>query len=195
MKKYLLSIMLAGGLNLAVYAGEIYNLEPTHSFVEFHYNHMGFSNPSGKWFATGNLNLDAKSLAKSSADITIKIGDIVTGVDKLNEHLKGPDFFDVAKYPTATFVSQKISNIHGKKFDLTGTLTLHGVSKPVTLHVTQNEWAVSKITNVKTAGFSATATIKRSDYGLSMYVPAVSDEVKLNIEIEAQLADNAKKSS
>lgn len=192
MKKYLLSIMLAGGLSATAYAAETYNLEPTHSFVEFHYNHMGFSNPSGKWPATGTLSLDSKDIAKSTANITIKIGDIITGVDKLNEHLQSADFFNVAKYPTATFVSQKISNIKGKQFDLTGMLTLHGISKPVTLHVTQNALAVNKVSNLKSAGFSATGTIKRSDFGVDMYAPAVSDEVKLNIELEAQLADSKK---
>lgn len=193
MKKLLLILSATTGIVTAANATDLYNIESTHSFVEFHYNHMGFSNPSGKWMVNGTLDLDQKNLAKSKTNITINIGDIVTGVPKLDEHLKSADFFDATKYPTATFVSQKVSNIKGKKFDLNGLLTLHGVTKPVTLHVTENMIGLNKVYDKQTAGFSATAEIKRSDYGINLYVPAVSDQIKLDIEIEAQLADNKKK--
>jgi polyisoprenoid-binding protein YceI len=188
MKKFLIALGLAGALSGLATADETYNLEPTHSYVEFHYNHFGYSNPSGKWFASGSLNFESQNLAKSSANITIKVGDIITGIPKLDEHLKSSDFFDVTKYPTATFIGNKVTNIHGKQFDLGGVLTLHGIAKPITLHVTQNLLAVNPMNKLQTAGFSAKAEIKRSDFGLANYIPAVSDEIKLNIEIEAQLA-------
>ncbi|MBX9597294.1 MAG: YceI family protein [Burkholderiales bacterium] len=188
MKKYLIALGLSAALSGFANAGEIYNLEPTHSYVEFHYNHMGYSNPSGKWYANGSINFESKDIAKSSANITITVGDIVTGIPKLDEHLKSGMFFDVKKYPTAKFIGDKVTNIKGKQFDLGGQLTVHGVTKPVTLHVTQNTLAPNPMNDIQSAGFSATATIKRSDFGIANYVPAVSDEINLNIEIEAQLA-------
>lgn len=188
MKKSLLTLGLIAGFSFAANAGEVYNLESTHSYVEFHYNHFGFSNPSGKWFANGTVTLDQKDLTKSSANITIKVNDVITGIPKLDEHLQGVAFFDTKKFPTATFVSKSVSNVNGKQFDLNGTLTVHGVAKPVTLHVTQNTLAVNPVSDKQTAGFSATADIKRSDFGITTYVPNVSDEIKLNVEIEAQLA-------
>lgn len=186
MKKLLIALVAVSGL---AYAGtETYTLDSTHSYVEYHYNHVGFSNPSGKWLANGTLQLDDKKFANSSANITIQVESVVTGLPVLDEHLKGVDFFDVAKYPTATFVSTKIAKINGKKFDLVGNLTLHGVTKPVTLHVVTNDHKVSPITKLDTVGYSATTTIKRSDFGLAAYVPAVSDEVRLDIELEAAKA-------
>ncbi|MDD3266772.1 MAG: YceI family protein [Burkholderiales bacterium] len=187
MKKLLLALVAVSGLAYA--ETTTYTLDPTHSSVEYHYNHIGFSNPSGKWLANGSLQLDDKKLANSSANITIQIESIVTGIPILDEHLKGADFFDIAQYPTATFVSSKVTKIKGKTFDLVGNLTLHGVTKPVTLHVTENAHKVNPISKLDTVGYSATATIKRSDFGLAAYVPAVSDEVRLNIELEAAKAD------
>ena len=188
MKKHLIALALTAGLYGFANASDSYNLEPTHSYVEFHYNHLGFSNPSGKWFATGKINYESQDIAKSSANITIQVGDIVTGVPILNEHLTSAMFFDVKKYPTATFIGNKVTNIKGKQFDLGGELTVHGVTKPVILHVTQNALAVNPMNDTTTAGFSATATIKRSDFGIASFIPAVSDEIRLNVEVEAQLA-------
>lgn len=165
----------------------IYNIEPTHSYVEFHYNHMGYSNQSGKWFANGTVDLDQKDLAKSTANITINIGDINTGIVKLDEHLKGNEFFDVTKFPTATFVSNKVTNKHGKNFDLEGMLTLHGVTKALTLHVTENMLGTNPMTKLSTAGFSATGQFNRSDFAMGKYIPMISDNIKLDIEVEAYI--------
>lgn len=185
MKKLLLTLGLISGFSSLAVAGETYTLEPTHSYVEFHYNHLGFSNPSGKWYATGSLNFESQNIAKSSAKINIQVADIATGLPKLDKHLKSADFFDVEKYPTATFVSTKVTDIKAKQFNLVGVLTLHGVSKPITLAVTQNADQANPNNGVQTAGFSATANLKRSDFGIANYVPKVGDEIQLNIEIEA----------
>ncbi len=184
MKKLLLTLGLIGGFTTLAFA-DTYTLEPTHSYVEFHYNHVGFSNPSGKWYATGSLNFESQNIAKSSAKIDIQVANIVTGLPKLDKHLQSADFFDVAQYPTATFVSNKVTDIKGKQFNLVGVLTLHGVSKPITLAVTQNADQINPNNGIQTAGFSATANLKRSDFGIANYVPKVSDEIQLNIEIEA----------
>ncbi len=110
---------------------------------------------------------------------------MITGIPKLDEHMRGEDFFDTAKYPTATFVSDKVTVTGADTAKVQGMLTLHGVTKPVTLNVKLNKAAMSPITNKMTAGFTATAVIKRSDFGMNTYLPNLGDEVKLSIEVEA----------
>lgn len=166
-------------------AEETYTLDPTHSYVLWRISHFGFSHPAGKWNAEGTLILDEKKPTNSKVNVTINLDDLVTGVPKLDEHLKDKDFFDVGKYPKATFVSNKV-NVTGKdKAKVTGILTLHGISKPVTLNVTLNKVAESPITHKKTAGFTATTTLKRSDFGIDKYLPGLGDDVKIDIEAEA----------
>ena len=135
---------------------------------------------------TGTLTLDEKAPQNSSVSVTIPIDDLLTGVVKLDEHLKSKDFFDAETYPTATFVSSKVTLKGKDKAIVEGTLTLHGVSKPEVLNVTLNKIGENMMKK-KTAGFSATTTIKRSDFGISAYLPMLGDEVKLYIESEANL--------
>ncbi len=167
-------------------AAETYTLDPTHTYVQWRISHFGFSHPSGKWLATGTLVLDEAKPENSKVKVVIRTADIVTGIPKLDEHLKGPLFFDVAKFPTATFVSDKIDVTGKNTAKVSGTLTLHGVSKPMTLDVVLNKVGENPITNKMAAGFSAVAKIKRSDFGIIALAPGVGDEVQLNIEAEAQ---------
>ena len=169
----------------SAFAMDKYTVDDSHSYVGWQISHFGFSNPSGKWMATGTLELDKDKPAASKANITINVADIITGLPKLDEHLKGEDFFDTAKYPTATFVSDKVTMTGKDTAKVAGMLTLHGVTKPVTLNVKLNKAAVSPINHKMTAGFSATATLKRSDFGINAYLPGLGDEVKLTIEVEA----------
>lgn len=172
---------------LPAQAAETYTLDPMHTYVLWHVNHFGFSNPSGKWMAEGTLLLDEANPQQSKLNVTIHTGDIVTGIPKLDEHLKGDQFFDVAKFPTATFVSDKIVMTGKDKAEVHGVLTVHGISKPVTLNVVMNKLAMSPLNNKKTAGFSATAQLKRSDFGINAYLPGLGDEVKIEAEAEAYL--------
>lgn len=166
-------------------ATESYTLDPSHSYVEWHISHFGFSSPSGKWTAEGTLTLDEAKPKNSKINVTVPIDSLVTGVVKLDEHLKDKDFFDVSQYPTAAFVSDKVEMIGKNKAKVYGMLTVHGVSKPITLNVSLNKIGESPITHKKTAGFTATTTLKRSDFGISKYAPGLGDEVKINIEAEA----------
>jgi polyisoprenoid-binding protein YceI len=179
----MLAILLIG--SSVVNAMDTYTLDNTHSYVNWQLNHFGFSNPSGKWYANGSLELDKEKPQDSKANITINVADMVTGLPELDKHMQGEDFFDVAKFPTATFVSNKVTLAGKDKATVTGMLTLHGVTKPVTLNVKLNKLASSPITSKMTAGFSATAAIKRSDFGMTSYLPNLGDEVKLTIEVEA----------
>jgi len=166
-------------------AAETYQLDPGHTYVLWHISHFGFSNPSGKWYAKGTLILDETKPQDSKLDVTINTADIDTGIPKLDEHLKNKDFFDVARYPTATFVSHKIQMTGKETAKVFGTLSLHGVSKPVVLDVKLNKIGMSPIKNKKTARFSATTQLKRSDFDINAYLPGLGDEVKINIEAEA----------
>ena len=171
-------------------AAETFIIDPSHSYVQWSVSHFGFSNVSGKWYVNGTLALDEAKPKYSNVNITIKIGDLVTGIPKLDEHLKSDDFFNSAKFPTATFISDKIDVTGSNTAKVHGTLTVHGVSKPIVLDVKLNKLGVSPISNKKTAGFTATAKLKRSDFGVDAYLPGISDDVKINIETEAA-ADKA----
>ena len=175
------ALVMASG----AYALDKYTLDSGHSYVGWQISHFGFSSPSGKWYATGTLELDKDKPQDSKADITINVADMVTGIPELDKHLKGEDFFDTAKYPTATFVSDRVTMTGKDTAMVDGMLTLHGVTKPVKLKVKLNKAGMSQVSNKMTAGFSATATLKRSDFGIKAYLPGLGDEVKLTIEVEA----------
>jgi polyisoprenoid-binding protein YceI len=163
-----------------------YTIEPSHAFVVWSANHFGFSNQMGKFSdVTGDIMFDEKKIENSSVDVNIGISSLVTGSTKFDDHLKSADFLDVKKFPTAKFVSKKITSAGKNKAKVEGDLTLHGVTKPVTLDVKINKVGKSMITQKDTVGFSATATIKRSQFNITYAVPNVSDDVKLMIEVEA----------
>ena len=165
-------------------ASDTYTLDPSHTYVQWYINHFGFSNPSGKWMASGTVTLDEKNPQNSKVNATVKIADIVTGINELDNHLRSPSFFNTARFPTATFVSDKIDVINKDEANVHGILTLHGVSKPVLLHVKLNKSDMNPISNKQAVGFSATAQINRSEFGMDTYLPGLSDRVKINIEAE-----------
>jgi polyisoprenoid-binding protein YceI len=163
-----------------------YSIDPTHTQVEFTYSHFGFSNITGRFDqVTGEFDLNTDNLAKSKISIEIPISSMSTGVAKLDTHLQTADFFDVVKYPTANFKSTMVHVVSAKELHVMGNLTIHGVTKPVTLNVTVNKIAEHPLRKLPTAGFDAVTTIKRSDFGIGAYAPAVSDDVKISITMEA----------
>ncbi|BEV10093.1 YceI family protein [Asticcacaulis sp. DW145] len=181
----LAAALLAGSLTPAFAAPETYALEATHTEVVFSWTHFGFSKPTAKFMnAVGTLVLDEAAPAASSVEVSFAIDGLNTGVAALDGHLKSKDFFDAATYPTATFKSTKVDVTGKDTANVTGNLTIHGVTKPVTLAVKLNKIGAN-MKGVKTAGFSATGQIKRSDFGMGAYVPAVSDEITLVITAEA----------
>ena len=165
-----------------------YSIDPTHTNVLFSLSHLGFSNYYGRFDTiAGNLVFDAKDPEKSKLDVTIDVASIDTNNEKLQGELKGPQWFDAAKFPTATFTSTSIEKLSPTSGKVTGNLTLHGVTKPVTLDVTLNGAGSNPIMKVEELGFSAKTTISRSDFGVSQYVPMVGDNVTLIIESELHL--------
>jgi polyisoprenoid-binding protein YceI len=158
-----------------------YKVESYHTQVGFSISHFGFTNYSGLFSgATGSLQLDPAKLGTSKLDISIPVDSVTTTVSKLTDELKGDKWFDTAKFPKAAFVSTHVVPT-AEGATVTGNLTLHGVTKPVVLHVRFIGAGVNPIDNAYTVGFEATGTIKRSDFGVTTYLPAVGDEVQLSI--------------
>lgn len=167
-----------------------YVLDPSHTDVLAQWTHFGFSQPSAHFaISEGTLVYDAADVSKSSVQVTLPVTAIDTFVDKLDEHLKSGDFFDVAAFPTATFKSTRVAAAGPNKLTVTGELTLKGITRPVTLDVTLNGAGEHPMLKRQAIGFSATATVKRTDFGVGAYAPNVSDEVQLRITTEGTLAD------
>lgn len=182
-------IVLASALALATAPAfaATYTLDPGHTQVVFSWNHFGYSNPVAQFGKVeGTLEFDQANPVKSSVNVTIPLASVNSNVPKLDEHLQRADFFDSAKFPDATFKSTKVEQGSAKdKLKVIGDLTLHGVTKPVTLDVTINKVGEHPMRKAAAAGFDATTTIKRSDFGINKYVPMVSDDIKIRITSEA----------
>lgn len=162
-----------------------YKFEPNHSKITWSVTHFGYSTYAGQFpRLEGTLKLD-KDVSKSVVDVTINTAAIGTLDEALDKHLKTADFLDVEKFPTATFKSTSVRKTGERTADITGDLTLHGVTKPVVVKATFNQ-AGPNMSKIYTLGFDAKAVIKRSDFGISTYIPAVSDEVTLVIGAELQ---------
>lgn len=162
-------------------------LDNQHTYVLWKVKHLGFSTQAGKWYANGQLTIDKDHPQQSKVKVIIKIDDIVTGIPELDKHLKGKLFFDTKQFPTATFVSNRVEVTGKDKAKVYGMLTLHGVTKPITLNVVLNKAGINLLNDRETVGFSATASLKRSDYGIKALIPEVGDDVDLEIEAEAYL--------
>ncbi len=182
----LFAAALLAGTGIATAAPADYTLDPSHTSVVFVINHLGFSNVYGRFDeVAGTLRFDPEALAAASVTATIKTGSLDTNHAKREEHLKSPDFFNAAAFPEMTFTSTGIEKTGDRTGKVTGTLTLLGVSKPVVLDVTFNKAGVSPITKKETAGFSARGSLKRSDFGMTTFLPAIADRVDIMIETEA----------
>lgn len=185
MNKTLLSLMIGTTLSLPVAAADSYTVDSKHTFPSFEINHLGFSIQRGRFNQTsGKVMLDPES-ASGSIQIAIDTASIDTGLAKLEEHLRREDFLDAARYPQITFTSNKLSFNKDQLIAADGNLTLHGITKPVHLMVDYFHCGMNMIAMKNTCGANATTTIKRSDFGVDKYVPAVADTVNIVLQIEA----------
>ncbi len=183
--KKLLAVAALSLTPFVVQAADTYEIDPTHTFPTFEISHLGLSTFRGRFDKTsGTITLD---LAKKtgSVDVTIDVNSISTGVAKLDEHLKKPDFFDAAKYPTITFKSTRFKFDGNELDEVEGLLTMHGVTKPVTLDVDDFVCKPHPMRQTPACGANLEATIKRSEWGISTYSPNIGEEVALKIEVEA----------
>lgn len=188
LKNLKLGLAFAAVMTSGVAMAQQYEIDPTHTSVIVAWNHFGFSNPAA-YFAdvTGTLNFDAKNPSKASVNVTIPVKTIDTKVPALNEEfIKDAEYFDVAKYPTATFKSTKVTPTGDNTFDVAGKLTIKGVTKDVVLKAKLNGQGEHPMTKKAAIGFDASTVIKRTEFNLGKYAPYVSDEVTITITTEAQ---------
>ncbi|AGH53640.1 TPA: YceI family protein [Legionella pneumophila] len=187
-RHFIAPILAVFVLSSYVYAEpQTLTLDNQHTYVLWKIKHLGFSTQAGKWYASGQLVLDKDNPQQSKVNVTIKVDDIVTGIPELDKHLKGKLFFDTKQFPTATFVSNRVEVMGKNKAKVYGMLTLHGVTKPIILNVILNKAGINLLNDRETAGFSATTSLKRSDYGIKALIPEVGDDVEIEIEAEAYL--------
>lgn len=160
-----------------------YTLEPDYTQGVFRWNHLGFSSPAGQFSqGQGTLEFDPAAPAKSAVSVTIPLSTLSTGVPDLDEDFRSSAFFDVASFPTATFKSTRAElGRSPQELEVTGDLSLHGVTKPITLRVAVIKIGTNPRTGLPTIGFDATTMLKRSDFGLGRYVPQVGDEIEMRI--------------
>lgn len=188
LKRVALSALLLASLP-AFAATQKYDIDAGHSDVTFGWNHFGFSNPTARLEKIeGSLLLDTADLTKSSVSVTLPLDGLHTGVEKLDTHLKTDEFLDATKFPTITFKSTKVEKGAGDALKITGDLTVHGVTKPVVLNAKVNKIGDNPMMKVASAGFDADVVIKRSDFGVTKYVPMVSDEIPVHITLDSHLA-------
>ena len=185
MRKTLLVAALFAIAGSAFAAPVTYKFDPNHTLVLASWNHKGFSHPSANFGqADGTLVYDAEDVSASSVQVTLPLAGLNSFVKDFDEHLRSADFFDAIKFPSATFKSTKVEAAGEGKLKVTGDLTIKDITRPVVLDVVLNK--ADKLGDGRgIIGFDAVATIKRSDFGVGLYVPNVGDEVKLSITTEA----------
>ena len=166
-------------------AADKYQFDKDHTHIIFFISHVGFSNMIGRIHEfDGYFTFDEKEPQQSEIDVTLNPASVSTDVLALDRELMGDKFFNIKKFPTMHFKSSSVVVTGNKTGDVAGDFTLLGVKKPLTLHVTYNKSGIHPFTNNYVSGFSADAILNRSDYGMSAYIPAVGDEVKIHIEVE-----------
>lgn len=188
MKKLALvpAFALATLLAPAVHAApETFVIDGTHTFPRFEYSHFGYSRQANRFDRTsGTVTLD-RAAKSGSVDVVIDAASVSTGYAVFDQHLRGEDFFDVAKYPSITFKSDTLEFDGDVPSKVKGVLTIKGIAKPVILEVKSFHCMPHPMRKKDACGANATAQIKRSDFNMGKHVPHVSDEVVLSIPIEA----------
>ena len=173
-------------LSLASFAQD-WTWDKAHSQLNFGITHLTINEIDGTFSSVdAKLTASKDDLTDAQIQLTADVNSINTGNDQRNTHLKSPDFFDAAQFGTLTFKSTSFQKVSDKNYKLAGSLTLHGVTKPVTLDVVYNGTVVNPMSKKTVAGFKITGTVKRSDFGIAPSFPAaaLSDEVKLNANAE-----------
>jgi polyisoprenoid-binding protein YceI len=176
---------LAPGLISTARAADTYQIDSVHSCVVFRVKHMAVGYSVGRFNDTaGTVVVDEQNMAATTMNIQIKVDSIDTANAMRDKHLKGPDFFDVEKFPTASFVSKSVKPVKEQTYEVTGDLTIHGVTRPVTLMM-DRVGAGKDPKGMMRTGFEGSITIKRSEFGMKNMLPGIGDDVWLLIGFEA----------
>ena len=185
MNRNWLFAVLASALAAPVSAAETYTIDPRHTLPVYEIDHFGWSTQRGRFEkVTGKITLD-RAAKSGSMEVTIDAASVDSGIDKLDEHLRSEDFFNVAKYPTMTFKSKRITFSGDKPAKVDGEFTLLGVTKPLTLTIQRFHCARNDFAKKDACGADAVGTIKRTDFGMTTFAPGLGDQVRLIIPVEA----------
>jgi polyisoprenoid-binding protein YceI len=185
MKRISLLSLIAACSSTALAVPETYIIDGTHTLPRFSYSHFGYSTQLSRFDKTsGKIVLDRQAKT-GSVEVTIDTLSVNTGYPLFNEHIQGEDFLHTAKYPTATFTSNKLTFEGENLVAVDGTLTLKGISKPLTLTVTSFQCMPHPILKKDACGANATTVVKRTDFNMGKYAPNVGDDVTITIPVEA----------
>jgi polyisoprenoid-binding protein YceI len=187
-RKLAAALVIATGAAVALpalAAPQVYEIDGTHTFPRFSYNHLGLSVQFSRFNNTsGTITLDREART-GAVDIVIDTTSVDTGYATFNEHIQGPDFFDTANHPTATFTSTRVVFEDDMPVAVDGELTIKGVTRPVTLQLTAFNAKPHPMLQKDAIGANATTTIKRSEFNAGKFAPNVGDEVTIDIAVEA----------
>lgn len=186
MKKLLTSVVLSSALlaGNAMAADYVIDTKDDHAFINFKISHLGFSWMYGTFKNfEGTFSFDQDNIAASKVNIKLKTDSLDTNNTARDKHIRNSDFLHVSKFPEAAFTSTKITNIDGKKFDVVGNLTIHGVTKEVVVNSAFINEGKDPWGNYR-AGFEGTTTIQMSDYGIKNILGEASENIELIISFE-----------
>lgn len=184
--KFLSAAALAASFSIPAFAApETFTVDNTHTFPRFSYNHLGFSTQLSRFNKTAGKVVFDREAKTGSVDIVIDMKSVDTGFNLFDEHIQGADYLDTARYPTATFKSTRVSFDGDKPATIEGNLTIKGVTKPVVLTVTSFQAKPHPMLKKDAIGANAYTIVKRSDFNAGKNAPAVSDEVRIDIALEA----------
>ena len=188
----IISALVFAVLPISVMAADSFTIDPLHTFPNFTIDHLGFSTMHGRFGKTsGKLTVD-EAKHSGSVDIVIDASSVDTGFIKRDDHLRSPDFLNAAEFPEITYKSTKVTikgDVTGNATaTVDGNLTISGVTKPVSLDVTRMHCGINPMDPKKQqyrCGFDAHAKIKRSDFGVKFALPAIGDEMNIDLGVEA----------
>jgi polyisoprenoid-binding protein YceI len=180
-KMFLALVFLTSSLAQA--AATTYKVDPVHSFVIFRIKHMDTGHVYGRFNEpNGTINIDDSDPGKSSFTLELQTQKVDTGVQKRDDHLRSPDFFNAKQFPTIKFASKEVKKTD-KGYEATGDLTLHGVTKSITVNLEQT--GQGSMGPRQIIGFETTVELKRSDFGMKTMIGPAADDVRLIISLEA----------
>lgn len=177
-----MSLLLAMAVSVGAFAQSTWKSDKAHSQLKFDVQHLGLSTISGSFTDfEAAVSASKADFSDGTFTLTAQVGSINTAIEQRDNHLKSPDFFDAATYSTLTFKSTSLKSLGNGKFSITGDLTLHGVTKPVTLELWYRGTIENPMSKKPTAGFRVTGSIKRSDFAIGAKFPAqmLSDDIAI----------------
>lgn len=187
------AVLAVAILTTAVRAAETYSVDPVHSSVSFGISHAGISDIHGRFNDfSGTFVIDKDDPSKSTFALDIKVASVDTNNEKRDEHLKAPDYFNEKQFPLLSFKSTKVKATDAG-YDVTGDLTLHGVTKPITLSLKGGHKVVEFPKGTPRIGVTSAVTIKRSEFGMTTELGALGDDVHIIVGLEAAKPKEAAK--